>query len=70
METRMMILPYGDVLVGVEQHVGYSEAHGWHLYWYYKDGDKYISVRHKKSSRALMKIAKENNWTVSSDPPF
>lgn len=70
MATRIMILPYGDVLIGVEQHVGYDETHGWHLYHYYKDGDKYISVRHKKSVRSLKTIAKKYNWTISEEPPF
>jgi hypothetical protein len=35
--TRIMILPFGDVLVGKSQFIGFSNELKWYLYWY-RDG--------------------------------
>lgn len=66
MTTRIMILPYGEVLLGKEQYIGFDEKLKWHIYWMRFDGDKYVSVYNKNSKRALLNIAKKWNWTIKS----
>jgi hypothetical protein len=63
MNTRIMILPYGDVLLGKKQKIGFDDTLKWHIYWI-SDGDKYVSVWNKKSKRVLLNIAKKWNWTI------
>lgn len=64
MNTIIMILPYGDVLIGKEHYIGFDERLKWHLYWMHKDGTKYVSVCDKHSKRALLNIATKWHWTV------
>jgi hypothetical protein len=64
MQTRMLILPFGDLLLEELQFVGYSKELLWHLYHNAPNGDRFISVKGKKSKSALMRIAKKWNWIV------
>jgi hypothetical protein len=68
METRVMFLPYGDILVGKEQYIEYLGNLKWHIYWIHESGNKYVSVKGRNTKAELIKIAKKWNWTIVDKP--
>lgn len=65
METRIMILPFGEILVGKPQTIGHNERLKWHLFWMHTDGDKMVSIHGFASKFRLIKEAEKHHWTIN-----